>query len=261
MNANRRIDSDLRSLLDTRLEKGVPLYAISVGGDDGSRYESLPEPRKRLLEEVDFITFRNPEDEALAEDAGVKRFETYPDLVWTTALWSPADPKKLISLEFSSTRNKRQYYAMFALANSVYKRKIVDVTLEHGRPATGLKSRFRNAAFLGSGYNDVFEMTRLAQDSCCIFTSRLHYGLVGLASGATTFLVHPAAKARILFERLGLDHYIIDQPSRMRAVTLDVIRNGVKNYALSDEQVACVQATVEQATDHYRKLSNLLETS
>jgi polysaccharide pyruvyl transferase WcaK-like protein len=258
VSANRRIDADLDAFLDARQRRGVALYAVSVGGDGRSRYQTLSAPRRRLLEEADFITFRNPEDERLARAAGLTRFEIHPDLVWATGRRQPSDPKHLISLEFSSTRNRLQYYTTFALASLASSRAVVDVTLEHGKAATGLKDRIRSAAFRAGRYDNVCGMMRLARESCCTFTSRLHYGLVALASGSITFLVHPADKARIVFERLGLDDYIIDRPDRMRQVIHEVMRHGAERYALSGAQRTRIHTAVERSERHFETLSSLI---
>jgi hypothetical protein len=108
----------------------IPLYAISVGGDAQSTFGKLTRAQQRLLPEADFITFRNPEDEKLAEEAGIAHFAIYPDMVWTAGRTPSASMGTgTICIEFSGTRHKAFYYIAFAATRALTGRDIVDVGL------------------------------------------------------------------------------------------------------------------------------------
>ncbi len=261
--ANQALERDLGELIDAKLHKGVPLYAISVGGDLNSRYAHLGDHQKRLLREADFVSFRNPEDCKLADEAGVKAFEVFPDLVWTVgANPSGLQRRDLISLELSGTRNKPFCYAAFALAGLISRTRAVDVDLSIGNgqgKENSLKNALKGKAFERRQYTNVQEMTTLAQYSRWIFTSRLHFGLVGLACGSTTFLVNPAGKARLVFEHLGLDGHIIERPRDLLRVIYDIMFGDERKQLLSGEQRARVASCVSQARGHLRLLGDLLD--
>lgn len=258
--ANRALFVELDALLDARLAKGIPLYAISVGGDERVAYRSLAEPQKRLLREADFLTFRNPEDERLARGAANNRFEVYPDVVWTVGRHAAVQENSpRISLEFSGTPHKVLYYAAFALVRLLYRREVVDVVLsraptEAAKPGRGLKG----SLFARERYDDVLALTRQAGASGIILTSRLHYGLAGLASGGTTFLIHPAGKARMLFERLGLEDFILDRRADVLRVILAIARSGPDAYPLTTAQRERINVTIGRAEGHFHRLSDLL---
>jgi polysaccharide pyruvyl transferase WcaK-like protein len=259
--ANRRIERDLDELIDCKVSKGIPLYAISIGGDGSSTYDGLSESQRRLLAESDFITFRSPEDRRLAESADLDRFEIFPDLVWTVGRWTQPTRENVVSLEFSATRSRIGYYLLVALARVASRDRFVDVVLQHRNSTTrSLNDWIRSRLFRTKVYEDIADMTRFAQRSRRIVTSRLHFGMVGLASGAETFLIHPAGKSRMVFERLGLDEYIIDKASKMAAILHDRKRTEQDAHALSPAQRARIDSEIEQAFGHLQKLDELLES-
>lgn len=259
MRRKQQADAELMAFLDARRERGLPLYAISVGGDAQSTFGKLTRAQQRLLLEADFITFRNPEDEKLAKEAGIAHFAIYPDMVWTAGRAPSASMGTgPICIEFSGTRHKALYYIAFAAARALTARKIVDVDLHWGRGERPRPGRaLRNAIIGTEQYASIHGVKTLAGQSRCIFTSRLHFGLLGLASGSTTFLVHPASKARIVFERLGLGDYIIDQRAGMIRVIRELV-GGEDAYPLSEKQQARIDDARVQAQGHFRKLRQLL---
>lgn len=261
--ANPQVDAELNRFLDARLERGVPLFLISVGGDAQSCIGTLMPGQRRLLREADFITFRNPEDERLASEASVDRYAVYPDVVWTAGRPPSTTPaQRPISIEFSGTRHKALYYAAFALGRALPGREIVDVDLRYrGNAKPTMKREARNRMMGTRSYESIREIATLARQSRYIFTSRLHFGLLGLASGSTTFLVHPSSKARMLFEHHCLSDYVIDRHTRMLEVIRDVLSGAEDTRSLSAEQRRRIEGIREQAQGHFHKLHELLDHS
>jgi polysaccharide pyruvyl transferase WcaK-like protein len=259
---NDLIKTDLDCLINAKMRKGIGLYAISIGGDRDSRYACLGSHQKRLLQASDFITFRNPEDRSLAEAAGVSQFQIHSDLVWRAGDGDGAGTvRDLVTLEFSGTRNRWLYVLAAALAGRLSRAQIKQVELKHATyQRRRMRSRIKRLLSSSIRYQTIAQMMALARRSRFIFTSRLHFGLAGLASGSTVFLVHPASKSRMLFERLGLDDFILDTRSQVFRVMHELAHRRMDRYAFGREQSAAIEAARRDSAGHFDTLRELLST-
>jgi polysaccharide pyruvyl transferase WcaK-like protein len=257
----------LNELIHYKSEMQVPLYAISIGGDSTSTMSNLKSPRKQLVEKADFITFRNPKDRLLAKSAGVENYRYYPDVVFSSErFFTKKDRKKdrnppKVLVELSSTDSRKTLYALLAALKTFAGINCRSIELKH---ASISKNKSKNLANLknkileNKEYHNLREIVDMCGENSIVFTSRLHLGLCNMCLGGTTFLVDPNDKSKILFERMGLDRYIIERLSSFVNTIVDIGYG--KKYTLSyqKEDLKKIKQNKQSSEGHFEALDRII---
>ncbi|TQF00130.1 MAG: polysaccharide pyruvyl transferase family protein [Spiribacter salinus] len=209
---SRLFDDEIKRLCDECEVRSIPIYMISVGGD-GKPYDQLSPARQRVLDQAEFVTFRNQEDRLCLQGAASnKQVYVFSDIVWSTGAVLPfsRNPKgKGITIGVDASISEKRARVALRLLRMLERASL-------GRVQLVMVRQNWNDQRAGSydddiSYGDGFEeFVRRVAALDIIVTQRLHVGLLGMSYGNSVFYVFPQAKTKLLMRRVGLSRCSIE---------------------------------------------------
>ncbi|MBK8725018.1 MAG: polysaccharide pyruvyl transferase family protein [Holophagaceae bacterium] len=183
---------------------GKPLILSSVGGDGDSTL--LSETQSTLIRAASLITIRNAEDSPWLDRFGVP-YEVYPDIIWRAPIDLDLKPASALDTLIKHQCGRVEEWMLRSL------RKGLEWTGAPIRYVPFYSERPIMAHHDKEGFyhHQIEESLALIQRTKLVITNRLHLGMTVLAMGGSTLLVRPEPKARMVFERLGMSRFIVEQ--------------------------------------------------
>lgn len=212
-----------KTLLSTAKRQGVPIFAISVGGDGSCPQQIVPEYKQKVLEASTFITVRNKEDVKLLRKSGTPGVYL-PDIAWLTSSIFPLnhtkDTKVRIGIDMyvSNLQEQRAWYIPRLVQALTLRYPDIDFvfidTTNSNKAASGashwpcLKSNSTMYQFHDLG-TDLTQITSLD----LLISTRLHLGVVCLSYGIPFISLFGEKKTKLFMKNTGILEYFFNNRS------------------------------------------------
>lgn len=207
----------LTGILEGSQERDIPVIAVSIGGF-GMETDALPELARHLVEHVERASVRNPQDlEAFAEDPSRAFF--CHDVLWLGPRFFPVRKRRTstftIGVNLPRHRSLDRWSRLAAflfdrlLRLVIFARRdlrflVIDTNM------TSESERWHpygpNAEY--HRFGDPESDFRIIETLDLILSSKLHFGLLGMASGIPFYSLDGQEKTRMMLQNIGLEgHY------------------------------------------------------
>lgn len=245
-------ESRLLDLLDHARNRKKPVFCFSVGGDS-TEEPKLTWGQTRLLQESQFISFRNQSDEVLMKlrDGESDRAE---DIVWSAG--------KMLDLRLDTANiNGVGIDLIGGTRNDRFRRRILGGMLRiRGDAVTAYSpwhtsKRRKPIRKSEVGYNTIHQVMESLRNHRLVFGSRLHFGMCAWSLGVPGALFRPLPKAVIAWSEAGLHDYVCHNLREVHALAKRHRSNG---FRLPETVTARLNSKASDAQRHIQLLQSCL---
>ncbi len=253
-----QFDAAIQQLCEICSANRIPIYMCSVGGD-GTCVDGVSAARRAILELASFVTFRNPEDQALLLHIGHERGAIYNDVVWRTPQYFRLSKVNVtqFTIGVDSTLLKRRKGRLAIglvklLCRALRKQYRFLTIVQNGKCA----EMHRDLVQYGRSLREFIEGILQAD---LVITNRLHLGMAAMSYDIPVIALFPVPKSGILFRRLGLEHMMVTSLghlSRLFSIVWD--RKSVDRLRPSGG-IRGMDRIVRDSGKHFESLLHILE--